>query len=109
VRQRRAGDANVDLLCTIPTSWRSATRAGTSFMCTQKGLHFPEFLNASLNLIQIMCGTDRNAPLLDSGEVVTLLSRVFRIIARSFSDFELEVPVSKYTNGVHLLLVFSCH
>ena len=43
-------------------------------MCTQKGLHFPEFLNASLNLIQIMCGTDRNAPLLDSGEVVTLLS-----------------------------------
>jgi len=46
---------------------------------------------------------------MDSGEVVTLLSRVFRIITRPFSDFELEVPVSKYTNGVHLLLVFSCH
>ena len=98
------------LICSAPFLQHGDQQRGQEqALCTQKGLHFPEFLNASLNLIQIMCGTDRNAPLLDSGEVVTLLSRVFRIITRPFSDYELEVPVSKYTNGVHLLLVFSCH
>ena len=95
------------LICSAPFLQHGDQQRGQEqALCTQKGLHFPEFLNASLNLIQIMCGTDRNAPLLDSGEVVTLLSRVFRIIARSFSDFELEVPVSKYTNGVICSLFF---
>jgi len=55
------------LICSAPFLQRGDQQRGQEqALCTQKGLHFPEFLNASLNLIQIMCGTDRNAPLLDS-------------------------------------------
>jgi len=44
------------LICSAPFLQHGDQQLGQEqALCTQKGLHFPEFLNASLNLIQIMC------------------------------------------------------